>query len=353
MHKPLGSLALLATLVAAPQARAQVPALDTLGRASLTSGFPTMAVAVEGDYAYAVNSSLAVIDVRDLAAPVVLGTAPTSYTGSETSVLVHGGYAYVVNGSTLDIFDVATPSSPSRVGRFNSSARALAASWPYLFLGDTLMNPDMTNCPGCGPTYGGIQVMDATNPISPVPVARLPLNGTPRRMALSGTKLYVAEFESGRFKVIDVSQPTAPTQIASLVFANYTYGLAVAGSYAYVTTHGTECDDYCWPGPGDIHVIDLRYPACPREIATVHRSGPSEAIAADANALYVIEYNGVYTLDVTNPSAPVEVALNGLGQDLLRPAIARGAVFVPERGDVVVLRAYQPSDLPPGGVCLP
>jgi hypothetical protein len=106
---------------------------------SVATGGAPESVAVAGRYAYVANytaSTLQVFDVSTPSSPVSVGSVGTG--SGPTSVAVAGRYAYVVTAgaNTLQMFDVSTPSSPVSAGSvatgINPESIAVAGRYAYV-----------------------------------------------------------------------------------------------------------------------------------------------------------------------------------------------------------------------------
>jgi hypothetical protein len=94
-------------------------------------------VAVSGNYAYlaADVAGLVVVDARDPANPLMVGSCPTP--GPAYGVAVRGNYAYVADSTAgLQVIDVSTPDHPRRVGGnpCTSSAYGITLNGDNVFL---------------------------------------------------------------------------------------------------------------------------------------------------------------------------------------------------------------------------
>jgi hypothetical protein len=169
--------------------------------------------------------NLRVFDVTDVSRPVQLGSVATTYNCA-TAVAATGRYAYVSSGipymsgphATLDVFDLADPTTPTRVGSLGLIASegisdiALAGSRAYL----------------ADNSYG-LRVVDVTDPTKPATLA-VDRGGRAVSVEVQGTYAYVG---GAGLRVVDVSNPTAPRAVATLAAGSSVASLALAGSSLY------------------------------------------------------------------------------------------------------------------------
>ena len=81
--------------------------------------------------------------------------------------------------------------------------------------------------------FGGLRVINITNPASPIEVGFYNTPGEASSVALAGNYAYVADWASG-LRVINITNPLAPTEAGFYDAPGYASSVAVAGNYAYV-----------------------------------------------------------------------------------------------------------------------
>jgi hypothetical protein len=132
-----------------------------------------------------------------------------------------------------------------------------------------------------------LQIMDFTDPPSPVVLGRIALPTMVKGLALDWPLIYVADYSRG-LRTVDVSDPTAPAEIGALENLGQAYGVAVEGSTAYVAA-----------GSSGLVVVDISDPGNPTEVNSI-RSGYSQAVAVSGNTLYASIGYFLVVLDITN-----------------------------------------------------
>jgi hypothetical protein len=233
----------------------------------------------------------------------------------------------------------------------------------------------------------GVLIADLTDPAQPVELGRFefPFAST---IEAHGDRVYVASATNGGiFKILDVSNPAAPVALGSLT-TSQTYGLTVRGDYAFLVDGA----DF---GDGGLRVVDVSAPASPvvvgqdtgcpyaqgidvsadgntayiacasdenfqnalRIVDTTDKSNPAligsvmlpgspqlpdyntaYAVVVDGDVAYVGNEYGVDEVDISDPTAPVQVARHETGytvRSLARLPDGRVLAFAGEAGTFV------------------
>ncbi|HQN44224.1 MAG TPA: NosD domain-containing protein, partial [Anaerolineaceae bacterium] len=215
--------------------RVQSSDWDLIGQA----GGPTQGIAVQGDYAYmGVGPRLVVVDISDPVNPRQVGYSPV-FGDFVLDVVVSGNYAYVTAGGA------------------------------------------------------GLQVIDITNPLAPVPIGTWDSPGFAEGVTVSGDIAYLADGPYG-LRVVDVANPAMPFEIAHAFDMNYAYAVAVDGRYAYIAAGGA--------GLLVVEISNLHYPI---EAGAYDTPGNARGLAVLNNLVYVAdERYGLQIIDVTDPLHP-------------------------------------------------
>ena len=227
--------------------------------------------------------------------PVVLRTAG----GSATNL---NGFTYgVVRGTNIDL-----------VASIGGRIDAVAVNGNYCYLGQ-------------GSTF---IVMDVSNPASPFPVGRRPLQGVIGDIAVftqnERTYACVAARDSGLF-VVDVTNPIEPALTGFYKTPGFCYGVAVLGGFAYVAD-----------GSGGLEVFDLANPSAPALRSAVPQAGFANEVVVKATASGVFAYlstgGGLRIVDVSDPHVPVVRGYVGFGQWTLNIAVTSNRAFLTTQG---------------------
>lgn len=174
---------------------------------------------VEGTTCYVAGADFQVIDVTDLAAPVVLGSVPLP--GSPEDMLIRGDTVYLaLDGYGLAEIDISAPTAPVLTRSFSATGLTrLGDIDPYLAAGDgsaTLRILDVTSGPDI------VEVTQKTMPISVV------------KMGKVGDFLVLDDGED--FVVMDFDNPMAPQETDRQVSAGHYF--ATDGSSVFIVIPG-------------------------------------------------------------------------------------------------------------------
>lgn len=200
---------------------------------------------------------------------------------------------YVADYSDLVILDASDPDAPVTLGSvpLNGTTRAVAVSGSYAYVA----------------SGASVHVVDVTNPAAPAVAATLG-TGSAVDLVLIGDRLVVADVFAG-FLVVSVTDPLSPTIVDTLP------GAPTLGQT--VVTDGTLA--YCADGSsltvidpaGTPHVVS-NTPLPNNTLTLAYDSGRVYAMANEDNGYLAIAlYLGV--IDVSNPVAPVAAPFHFLG----------------------------------------
>jgi Tfp pilus assembly protein PilV len=240
------------------------------------------------------------------------------------------------------VFDISNPTSPVLRGTLdtapavatgiNAIAVATSSAQHYAYVANAY-DPNFANC-SAGPSCAQLQVIDISNPVTPVVVRNFKLSSsTPpyvsgNSVAGSGQAIGKSIFyqngyvylglsvtESGpEFHIVDVHNPTNPRWVGSWPAPGVSSGFAVngitvRGSYAYLATAN---------GAKDIVVLDVSNPASPVEVASYDASGGNhgKAVALLGDRAFLgrtFGGNEFAILNVATPSSPLLIGSGDAG----------------------------------------
>ena len=269
-------------------------------------------------------------------APSAYGFSGASFvsTGYASDVVVVGTTAYMtfsgVNSSDNDFFiaDVSNIQSPQVLSALNTGSGSGLNAITVIPMGSKVYAFAASNN-----IHGQLVVMDVTDPHNPFLASTfsLPDFATVGEPALSiyysGNKVYIgsvfANNPAGEFHVVDVSNPLSPVFLGSYKMysgvATYSTGvnnLYVNGNTAYLVTQD---------GSAELEVLDVTNPASIQLINKYDIGGASgaQSLYALNNILYVggspagfgapAIPGQFFTLDISNPAAPVVLGTEGIG----------------------------------------
>jgi hypothetical protein len=195
--------------------------------------------------------------------------------GSAKGVATDGNTLFVADEWTgLVIFDITNPTRAVRLGTFTASSlftEDVAAANGYAFL---------------AAGNGGLHVIDAHNRSVPQRVAILGLPGTAWALSLSGNRLFVAA--GGYVHVVDVSVPSSPKMLGSMAVQGSAAGITVVGSRAYVGA-----------GTAGLLVLDVSDPAHMSLIGVYDTPDVATGVDIVGNLAYVADGDdGLIIVDV-------------------------------------------------------
>jgi len=179
-------------------------------------------------------------------------------------------------------------------------------------------SPDASPEAGPIPDAGGPQVDAQPDQGAPLPdagVASPQAGGLPTAIALVDHWAYITV--GPRLTIWDVTAPSAPSLRGQTPpFDSILDGVAVAGTFAYVSEATTE-------GDGQVHVVDIKDPAAPTEVASFHLGPsttpePAHGMAIIGKQLFVGGDTAIWVFDLTDPRAPAPVKSVKGGAEHLR-----------------------------------
>lgn len=275
-----------------------------------TNMFEPQSVAVQGNFAYVVDGSVAVLQIFEISNPDAIVPRDFDATGlsSPRSVAVNGNFAYVVDqaNNRLQIFDVSNPDS---IVPRDFDLTGLAAPQSVAVTGNFAYVVNAGN--------SRLQIFDVTDPNNIVPrdfeQSGLSL---PRFVAAQGNFVYVVDSFTDRLQIFDVSNPDdiVPRDFDGTGL-DFPRSVAVQGSFAYVVDNNNKT----------LRVFDISDPDAivPRGLISVPIGAPqSIAVNGTLAAVVTVGFPSIHMFDISNPddilargvyqsglSSPVTVAL--------------------------------------------
>jgi len=253
---------------------------------------------VSGQYAYVAGDSFQIVDVSDPAHPAVVGSCATP----GIDVHVAGSYAYVAGGyggPGLQVVNVANPTAPFQEGAAPASATGVFVAGNYAYVADYTSS----SC--------DLRVFDVSNPANPQQMGVEELFTGPWSEALdlyvaggyayvSGSAYIGGGKSYGGIDVVDVSDPASPHSVGDYVAPDIwkTTAVYVAGSHAYLSAGGD-----------GLRVMDVADPAHPSEVGALMTAwGGDVIVSPGSQSVYAYLANwGMGVVDVSDPAYPVGV----------------------------------------------
>jgi hypothetical protein len=243
------------------------------------------------------------LQVLDISTPSSLSRiGEVTLRGNAADIAIAGNYAYVVTNSHLQIIDISDLSSPFRAVSVYFEMgilRSVVFSSGYVYVAAS--------------HYGGLYIFDVSNPNDPILRVWYPghINHVAiwENYAIFDYQVQVLDTDSQEWvdtdqvQVIDVSTPSNPSSAGNLT-AEVGYdvrGIDVSDDGYVYTCQYSETDK-----SSKIAVIDVRTPTDHEEVGSYVASGRWFAgIKVSGDYAYIYEHWGsVITMDISIPSSP-------------------------------------------------
>ncbi len=247
----------------------------------------------------AVLSTGRVLGVPDLD---LVGSCPGALRGRLNATVVQSNLAYLATTKGLIIADVSDPSLVRRIGELAITNRA-----------DSVNALAVAGTFACLAVDDGVMTVDVSDPARPAVLGYLSFaTNHPIALELRSNLVFAASSypdgqggQRGELLVIDVSSRTAPALVArSSGLANPATDVGVSGAFAYLAHHTY--------GEGSgVEVINVGDPLAPQRVGSwtyPGYTGTGTRLCVSGSRLYVTAAEqGLYVLDVSNPSVPTEI----------------------------------------------
>jgi hypothetical protein len=242
-------------------------------------------VEIRDDYAYcSFLNGLVILDVSESDDPRMVSQL---FLGGGFGLDVTGGRAYVAAGERgLQIVDVSDPGSPVVVGGLETPGEAkdvvVSEDRAYVAVGDA-----------------GLVVVDIADPASPSFVGSVDTAGYAESLELEDAVVYLADGATG-LQIVDVGNSGDPVFIGGLDTPGNAEDIEVSGNHAYVAD-----------GSAGLHVIDVGNPSSPRLESTFATAGYAHGIAVRGEAAFVggLFDGNLQIVDISDPTSPSQIAV--------------------------------------------
>ena len=275
------------------------------------------------------DAGLRFIDVSNYGAPILRSTFG-SMTLLVESVVASGTIAFAEGR----VIDFSVPTNPVTIGTYHSFG-VLAIREHLLAAGNDLYDVSHPSSPihlsvlpvfnicdtellldralVAGGSNGGVQLVDITNPSTPVLLGRTPTLGGGLGAVLLGTTALVAQ--SNELALVDFDPEEMIPPFASIAIPSQTASIVFQESYAYVGNYEPGL-----PG-GKLTVVDLTNPSAPEIVnSKLLRPPVGLALSNDLMVIAAWEY-GAQVVTITNPEVPIVRAT------IDTPGVARGVAI--------------------------
>lgn len=285
-------------------------ALVLVGPRETIPGSPGELVVSAGIVYVVTSTGLLIYDASDVdAGYALLGSHP----GSFVTVEVRGTIAYVVGPGGLQIVDVRDPASPIGLGTLPTDRQSLdlevVGTRAYIVV-----------------TPLGLRVVDVSHPATPALLGALDLDSQPSlhfaAVAVEGGVAYLNSVVGA--VSVDVADPAAPALIARFDFGSPVFGadIAIRNHILYATA---DASAKAFPS---LRILDVTDPAAPLELAHIDSACMDLALAGVV--LYCTDSYQLHLFDVSDPSNPLALGVlrPGVMGPLADVAVARGIAHV-------------------------
>jgi len=163
---------------------------------------------------------------------------------SAWALTVSGTTAFVSFDDGIHVLDLADPTRPRRIGRYDHTERAMQTALRDGFLFAAFDD--------------GLRILDVSDPAAPKLVGTLDTPSYARAVALDDRRLYLGDLTGGVL-VVDVADPTAPQLLSRIALARSRVVDVTYDGSGHLFVAGTA---------GGLKVIDVSDPRAPRLLET-------------------------------------------------------------------------------------
>ena len=222
-------------------ANAKAPTLTN----TVTAPGTTENVVVSGKYAYVMgsNGTIYQYDVSNVNnVPAAIGSVSTGQTaGITVSIFISGNYLYstanVGGTGKFLIYDISVPGTLTlknggvSTTYNNPNNPYIQGRYAYIFNRSTTSNFQIFDISDPTSTSGAVGSVSLTTGDAGGP-------GSMEEVVVQGRYAYITNTGTNRLEVVDVSNPTSPVLVGSITTGSQPVAVAVNGRYAYVENYG-------------------------------------------------------------------------------------------------------------------
>ncbi|MBZ0265388.1 T9SS type A sorting domain-containing protein [bacterium] len=242
-------------------------------------GVPNMTV--QGDILFVVDwyAGLRIVDISDMSNPVELSYWDDGHVLEYVSI--QGSYAYVSAGAEgLFVVDISNLAEPVLVAEESSWV-----SWDscirdnFLFLGSGI---------------GGLRIIDISDPVNFQQIGHYDSNGYCYSVDIFGNYAYMTDGSVG-FKVIDISDLSSPTFVSGFDTEYYCSDVCYSEGFIFL------CDSY-----DGFDIYNVTDPENPVEVADIPMPTQINAVAVENGLLFLpSNYDHLNIYSVADPENPL------------------------------------------------
>jgi hypothetical protein len=211
--------------------------------------------------------------------------------GTPVDVELAHPYAYISAGwGGIGVIDVSNPYDPQLLGTYPLPGWA----------GDITLSED--NLIVAADT-SGFYILDVSDPLSITGLCHCRTGRPVRASDVQNTYAYIIDLRT--LHIFDIVNPVLPLLLGSFAGLDVPHAMQVHGDYAFVTENFAQ----------SVHVFNVSNPENPNYVTHYSVGGPAVEISINNDISYVSHsFGGFHAHDISNPEQPV--ALNQGGYDL-------------------------------------
>lgn len=226
---------------------------------------------------------------------------------SAIGVALSESHAYVAdNLYGLRIYDISDPGLPNQVGSY------FTGGFPI----DVAVSGNLAFLVQWG---GGMMVIDVSDPANPTFRSYVPMSGACFSVEAVGTRVYSVDIPY--LTIVDVSNPDLPVRLVTHSLSGAeAWAVAVRDDLAFLACHDR------------FRILDIGDPAAITEVGSTGLPNYGcEVWLRDDFAYVGVDVTGLYVIDISDVSAPLEVAHH---------TVSQSTFGIREAGDDVAFTAY-------------
>lgn len=232
-------------------------------------------------------ATFGIVGANNPSNPILMGLC-RGVPGAHQSIKINGDYVYLGTQGSLQIIDISSLQTPTRVGVYllasrDTDLRGLDVRDNYLFLG---RGDDI------------FQILDISNPANPAPLGYCYLGNPIRDLTVAGNYAY-ALADYYYLKIVDISDANSPQVTTNFALPGYgeSMGIKVAGNCAYIANYYD-----------DLFIVDVSDPLNPSFITQFNTGLPyhqGHNLDIRGNYIYLAGgEGGIAIIDVSDPNNP-------------------------------------------------
>jgi len=264
----------------------------------------TGAVTAEGNYAYIQQgSTLTILNIMNPANPTFVGKIrlPDAILG----IAVSGNLAYVADSDMgLVVVDISDRTNPSIRGYHDTPGKAVGVKvmGGYAYV----LDAGVDGIPHSLRVYNVIEPT-AVDFVSSVVLGAQPWDSC---LALRSGKVFCYVARNGGMDVVEVTNPASPILRGHYNTSGVSYGIAIKGDYVYLGEENPESSFYV------INIADPQNPSFCGKPSGGWWCWNGLTVSND-NRVYIAGAGKIKSFDVSNPSAPRIVQGGDVEQDII------------------------------------